>query len=401
MVPIDGIEQLRHLIRTHPLIDNHCHNLLSARHAANYDKYAFECIASDAGATALSQTASKTLPYARAVKQLAQLYDCAPDWQEIKRVRKERIQEDYEGLVRQCLLGTQSLLLDDLLTDDGVEPFQWHNRFSRSPSRRIVRIESVAAHTIGQFADCREGIAFQGVYPAVLVGMSHFSNHFDNAIMSAFADPAVVGFKSVICYRTGLDVDLMVESDATTQSYAKVACASGHRIDDKPLNDWLVLRVLDLLREAQKEQGIVKPLQFHTGLGDPDLDLLRANPAHLQAVIEAYPEVSFVLLHSSYPYTQQAGYLACSYPNVYLDLGEVFPMVSRDGQERILRQAFELTPTSRLLWSTDGHFFPETYWLSNKQFREVLEKVYDPVYSSLISLLIHIIKGARGIRDRG
>ncbi|KAK4999541.1 hypothetical protein LTR28_013336, partial [Elasticomyces elasticus] len=35
----------------------------------------------------------------------------------------------------------------------------------------------------------------------------------------------------------------------------------------------------------------------------------------------------------------------------------------------------ELTPTNKILWSTDGHHFPETYWLANKQFREVIEKV--------------------------
>ena len=34
---------------------------------------------------------------------------------------------------------------------------------------------------------------------------------------------------------------------------------------------------------------------------------------------------------------------------------EVFPMVSRDGQKAILRQALEITPGSKLLYSSDGH----------------------------------------------
>ncbi|KAK8221841.1 hypothetical protein M8818_000006 [Zalaria obscura] len=87
----------------------------------------------------------------------------------------------------------------------------------------------------------------------------------------------------------------------------------------------------------------------------------------------SFPTVQFVLLHSSYPYTREAGYLATVYKNAYLDIGEVFPMVGRDGQMAILREAFELTPISKILWSTDGHHFPETYWLGNKQFRECLE----------------------------
>lgn len=50
-------------------------------------------------------------------------------------------------------------------------------------------------------------------------------------------------------------------------------------------------------------------------------------------------------------------------------------MVSRDGQEKILRQSLELSPWSKILWSTDGHFFPETYYLANLQGREAMEKV--------------------------
>lgn len=92
-------------------------------------------------------------------------------------------------------------------------------------------------------------------------------------------------------------------------------------------------------------------------------------------MIEAFPDADFVLLHSSYPYTREAGYLASVYPNVYLDLGLVFPIVSRDAEEAVLRQSLEMVPTSRLMWSTDGHFFPEGFWLANRQFREALEKV--------------------------
>jgi len=50
-------------------------------------------------------------------------------------------------------------------------------------------------------------------------------------------------------------------------------------------------------------------------------------------------------------------------------------MVSRHGQESIVREALELTPMSNILWSTDGHLQAETYWLANVQGREALEKV--------------------------
>src|SRR6188768_2468214 len=64
-------------------------------------------------------------------------------------------------------------------------------------------------------------------------------------------------------------------------------------------------------------------VQFHTGLGDNDITLSLSSPAHLQPIIKAYPKTLFVLLHSSYPYTREAGYLTAVYHNVYLDFGEV------------------------------------------------------------------------------
>jgi len=143
-----------------------------------------------------------------------------------------------------------------------------------------------------------------------------------------------------------------------------------------------------------QSHGSKKPIQFHTGLGDNDINLGSSNPSHLQPFIEAYPKVSIVLLHASYPFTTQAGYLASVYENCYLDIGEVFPMVSQDGQEKVIREALELCPSEKLMWSTgsvpfnpimmytanpksciDGHWFPETYLLAIDQVREGMRQV--------------------------
>lgn len=56
-------------------------------------------------------------------------------------------------------------------------------------------------------------------------------------------------------------------------------------------------------------------------------------------------------------------------------MGEIFPFISQDGQEKAIRQILELCPWSKILWSTDGHWFPETYILAILQIREVLETV--------------------------
>lgn len=116
-------------------------------------------------------------------------------------------------------------------------------------------------------------------------------------------------------------------------------------------------------------------IQFHVGLGDNDITLTKSSPSHLQAFIRKHLTVPIVLLHASYPWTKEAGYLASVYENVYADIGEVFPFISKEGQENVVREILELCPTEKLMWSTDGHWFPETYLLAILQVRQAFEKV--------------------------
>ncbi|KAL4897521.1 glutamine synthetase/guanido kinase [Aspergillus ambiguus] len=372
---------LQNIIRTHPVIDNHVHNILGLEKACDYQNYPFEQIISEAHDDALNN-ATATLPLHRATRQLAELYKlpAGSSWNDVKAARDEWVKRDYKELIRACLVGTHCLLLDDLLTDKDVEPYDWHDQFTPARSRRIVRIEVLAEQVL---ASLQPVGSWESPQRRQNLWQS-FQTGFESRLQQAIQDPAVVGFKSVICYRTGLDVqpddeDVEVLVNAMREIYQE-AESTRLRLQRKPLNDWVVRATLDMLKAAKRPASAAnvvpnKPLQLHTGLGDNDIDLVKANPAWLQALIRNYPEVDFVLLHSAYPYTRQAGYLASVYPNVYLDLGEVYPMVSRDAQEQILRESFDLVPTSRLLWSTDGHFFPETLYLANLQFREALDLV--------------------------
>lgn len=385
--PEPSLDSLRHLIQSHPLIDNHAHNILGHENVCNYAKYPFESITSEAQGLAL-KNAAKTLPYIRAAAQLADLYQCPADWPSILSARDQCVRRDYEGLVRRCLEGTHALLLDDLLTDDDIEPFDWHDRYTLSETKRIVRVEVLASKILVAMRDSGDMLNGDASLSDYEAQFNLFHESFKKMITSSVTDPNVVGYKSVICYRTGLNIE-EPEQSALFESFSRTARQTDDscRVEDKPFNDWLVLRTLEILKLAKGASGISKPLQLHTGLGDSDISLLLSNPAHLQPVIARFEEVDFVLLHSSYPYTREAGYLACVYPNVYLDLGEVFPMVSRDAEESIIRQSLEIVPTSRLLWSTDGHFHPETFWLSNKQFRQTLETVCigDPVLGWMLT----------------
>ena len=326
------------------------------------------------------------------MKQLAQLYGCSESKGDIKAARYEWIRRDYEGLIKTCLEGTHAIMMDDGLNKDVVHPYRWHQQFVPQVSR-IVRIEAVAAELLEQLALVagllRPGIDADWERDQTEAFFIRFNGQFRNQIRALANDPDVRGFKSVICYRTGLDITLasqkafrpqqsLTESDLLTSFHEFLQQAirsNNYRVQRKAFNDYLVVAVCDVLDKRARSEGDSLPFQFHTGLGDSDINLVAANPAYMQPLIEAYPNVDFVLLHSSYPYTRESGYLASIYSNAWLDIGEVYPMLSRDGQESVLKQALELAPTSKILWSTDGHFFPETYWLANRQFRETLDRV--------------------------
>ncbi|KAF0501942.1 glutamine synthetase/guanido kinase [Gigaspora margarita] len=67
-----------------------------------------------------------------------------------------------------------------------------------------------------------------------------------------------------------------------------------------------------------------------------------------------------------------AGYLASVYSNVYVDIGLVFPNISASGQQASLRELLEICPSNKLLFSTDGHYHPESFYVAAIQGREAL-----------------------------
>ncbi|EKJ75270.1 hypothetical protein FPSE_04527 [Fusarium pseudograminearum CS3096] len=361
-------EALRRVIYTTPIIDHHAHPLLKL---IAIRKHPLLSIATEANGDAIGD--SKTsLAHLRAVKLLSRHLGTEPTWDAVEAAVIRKQKGNYDEWIRTCLSGIENILVDDLLGDPAdVEPYHTLDAYTRSPNKRILRIEEVAAGCIekacGQFSHPSE--AFSGSV-----------ENFMNAVYDALDDPEIVGFKSVICYRTGLAVTQVTDLEIIMQKFQLIfderkedGAQIFERLDHEPLNDYFLHILAGLIQNSEDEHK--KPIQFHTGLGDNDITLSKSSPAHLQEFIKTYPDVPIVLLHASYPFTRELGYLATVYANVYADIGEVFPFISREGQEGVVRQILELCPTSKILWSTDGHFFPETYIVAVDQLREVLQTV--------------------------
>ncbi|RDA83229.1 hypothetical protein CP532_5792 [Ophiocordyceps camponoti-leonardi (nom. inval.)] len=360
------IETLQRAIQTTPIIDNHAHPLLKR---ASVTKRPLLSIASEANGPALDASTT-SLAHIRAVKQLSAVLGCDRRWEAVVAAieEKRRDETSYQEWIGVCLSGIHCVLVDDGLDGEGdVEPYCFFDGFTSGAAKRIVRVEHVAAGLIEKA--CVE-------HESPEEAMQAFIRGYEDVILSAITDSEVVGFKSVICYRTGLAISHTTECDPSTfrdifTQRKSTGAEAFTRVNHRAINDYLVHRLALLIAASEQK----KPIQFHTGLGDNDMTLTTSSPSHLQDFIREYPSVPMVLLHSGYPFVCEAGYLAAMYDNVYADIGEVFPFLSRDAQEGVVRQMLGLCPSGKVLWSTDGHWFPETYLLAVVQMREVLETV--------------------------
>jgi predicted TIM-barrel fold metal-dependent hydrolase len=334
-----------------PVIDQHAHNLLNPAAASRYPYPAAFTEAHDA--EMVNDHARQTLCYRRSVRAIAILLACEPTEEAIL---AQRTRLGLERLTALCYSAAKldTVLLDDGFLPEAILPLEWHQRFV--PVRRLLRLEMLAQKLLSQVE----------VFETFV---ERFRAELDPP------PPAVVAFKSIAAYRTGLNIQSVSPAEAKSRFYAlkQGAPEQSLRLADKPLLDFLLRQAL----EIAARRGI--PVQLHTGLGDRDLDLRKANPLYLRSLLEepCYQQVRLVLLHAAYPYVREASYLASVYSQVYLDFGLAIPLLSLSGMRETVRMLLELAPTSKLMYSSDAHFIPELYYLGAKWGREVLGYVLE------------------------
>jgi hypothetical protein len=231
---------------------------------------------------------------------------------------------------------------------------------SGTPYRRIVRLEQVA-----------ESVASSGATAAGFAG--DFAARLATELSGR---DAAVGCKSILAYRHGLDVDPAEPGpaevrEAAGQWLADKASTGSHRLSHPVLLRHLVWTAL--------RSGV--PLQFHTGYGDTDEDLHRADPALLTGLIRlAAPVGTPIMLLHCYPYHRQAAYLAGVYPHVYLDMGVALNYVGYRASA-VLAEALEVAPFHKVLYSSDAFGLAELHLLGAQSFREALAGCMEPLVS--------------------
>lgn len=334
-----------------PAIDHHAHNLLRPDTAQRFPLAAAFTEAYDPDFVA--HHARTTLCYRRSLREIATLLDCPPDEEA---VLARRTALGFDELVKRSFAAAnlEAVFLDDGFLPDLILPLADHSRYV--PVSRLLRLESVAQELLPHSRT-----------------FDDFIEHFRAALDPPHAP--IVGFKTILAYRSGLAVQPSsgTEAEAGFDMERVRSTDRPVRLTDKHLLDHLLLHALDIA--ARQEL----PLQIHTGFGDPDLDLRLSNPLHLRPIFEDrhYRKAPIVLLHAGYPFVRETAYLAAVYPHVYVDYGLTVPMLSVAGMRAVVRMLLEQVPTSKLLFSTDAHYFPELYALGAKWGRNALAHALD------------------------
>ncbi|MFG3546318.1 amidohydrolase family protein [Streptomyces sp. NPDC047725] len=220
----------------------------------------------------------------------------------------------------------------------------------------LARAAGAVAYEIVRLEGVAEAVAAGGVEPDA------YAEAFRTAAWEAVRRPGVVGVKSVAAYRTGFDLDpARPPADEVTRA-ARCWLTRGGRLDDPVLVRHLLWTAVDL--------GL--PLQLHTGFGDSDIRVHRADPARLTDWLHLIAGTVPVLLLHCWPFQRQAAYLSAVFERVYLDVGLTLHHVGPARAGAVLAEALEITPFRKLLYSSDAYGVAEFHHLGALSFRQGL-----------------------------
>ena len=338
-----------------PLADNHCHGIYHMQ--GPMDAPAWRRLFTESSDPRMrSEHVATTLFYHRLVRKMATFFGSDPTEDAVLEARR---QFDDRGLTGKLLRAAH---IEVLFLDKGY------------PQQELVLSDA----ELSSVAGCRVApmlrvelvmqrlIAEHNTLPAVIEAL--------RAELNDVRGQGYVALKSIVAYRTGLDIRTWNNDDveaAFVEARREVQARGAVRLRHKPLLDTLLHVTFE---EAARQE---LPVQFHTGYGDTDADMLLANPLHLRAVLEEdkYRTMPVVLLHECYPYTRQGAYLATVYENAYLDLSYGIPFLGYNEMIEFTRAAFDVAPFSKLLYSSDGVGVPELHWMSALDGRRILGQV--------------------------
>lgn len=308
------------------------------------------------------------LVYRFTVRRLARLLGAPARGDEVVRARNLEVSRDFKAYVARLFSDAK---ISGLVVDDGhSEALGEHalpkidlGEFEENVPKWVNvwylhRVEPDIAMALNESATFRD-----------------FESRIDEVLESFVRNPRYVGFKTVIAYRVGLDLEWGDEARAR-QDFEDAKQGRAKRSWFGPVVKHLREYVVSMAVEKAAAHG--KVLQIHTGIGDKDIVLDKASPVSIFGFLKdsRVRRAKIVLVHGGYPWTALASYLVNAFPNVYMDLSIATPFGLINLDQRI-RESLELAPYTKVMYASDGYYIPEISWISAIAFKESLARVIE------------------------
>jgi predicted TIM-barrel fold metal-dependent hydrolase len=281
--------------------------------------------------------------------ELARFLGVEPEWDAVAAARNSAAEADYRAWSARLF---EDVGIDTLLVDEG----------GAQPRITLDELGAIAPARLRRVA--RADNFIRDLLPQADTWPTFFLRY--QAELQAAIDDGAIAFKSVIAYRTGLDVEPVSEALAR-QSFEASHNAPEHA--QKPWRDFLLCQTMDVARD----QGLW--IHIHAAVGDPDIVYQRANPALLYPLLhsERFRTNRVVLVHGGWPWVGEAAAMVAILPNVYLDVSEGTLFGMPNVRQRIL-EVLEACPYAKILYGADGSI-PEALWIAARRYKLVLGRV--------------------------
>jgi hypothetical protein len=353
-----------------PVVDVHCHpfqpqGVLTPEQFTDWlsfpgggEKYLVEggLAAGEALAAEIQGLRRDLLYFRYALKQLAGFFGCAPTLESVAGQRNQAVQANYPDYVRRLFsaCGLTTLVVDFGYPQPPIAPAHFAAQVPAAIAP-LYRIEPLIVELL-----------------EAEIGWDEFRRRYDEAIAHALGHGGFRGLKSIIAYRTGLDISPLSRTpDQGYQALDAVQRGLGGGAVKK-LRDHLLCRALELSIEYDA------PMQIHTGVGDYEINLPLCRPALLMDLLRApaFRACRVILVHSGYPYLAEAGYMAGVLPRVYCDVSEGIPFAAHAAR-RIYLETLEMAPVSKIVFGSDGFNLPEINFIGAQLGKMALSQALD------------------------
>jgi len=305
-------------------------------------------------AAAFVEEMTETTMFGLALRRwIARHLGCEPTKDAVVAARDAALRADPPGYVR-GLLEAENVVA--LVADEGYpQPTITREEFETA-------VGGVPVHRVGRIEPWIVQARDEGSFDAA-------AQRFEAIANEAADDPRLIGFKTIIAYRTGLDVtdpSTSEASDAFDRWRADGWTES--REHAKPVRDFLLRRAFAIAKERDRV------FHVHVGAGDPDVNLTHAKPQDAFAFFVEHQDQPILMIHSGWPWVAEATYVGTVLPNVYMDLSELVPWGW--GQiDHSLEMILGSVPAAKVVHGCDESSEPEMFPVSARLVRQALERV--------------------------